>query len=142
MTRPTSRRYAPAALVVIGLVVLAVAVAMWRLSPGPAVPLWAGSDTCYLSNITGELVADPISGVAIIERHTGNPDRTTRLDWPGGYTARLSGSEVEVLDRRGVVVARTGTRMEIQGGYGLPRGFEVCAGLTKLDGSPWMKVLP
>ena len=134
----TLRRFAPTALVVAGVIMLAAALVMWRLSPGPSVPLWTGSSLCYLSSAQGELVAEPISGVGIIENFGGLAS-VTRIRWPDGYTARQSGSVVEVLDQRAIVVARTGTRMQIQGGYG--DGFEVC-NLTHLDGSPEMTLLP
>ena len=123
------------------LFVVGVLVGMAACASGSPVQLWTGSSSCYLSNARGELVADDSVGVAIIEKSAGNPDRTTKIRWPGEFTARRSGSEVDVLDRRGIVVARTGTRMELQGGYGVDGGFEVC-GLTFLDGSPEMTLLP
>jgi hypothetical protein len=48
--------------------------------------------------------------------------------WPPGSTARRAGSEVEVLDKQGSVVARTGSRYLIEGGHGgeNPRSFVAC----------------
>jgi hypothetical protein len=72
-----------------------------------------GIVSCYTSGTVGDLVPDPAAGVAIVEA-TG-----TRLVvmWPSGYAGRHSGSEVEVLNRQGEVVARTGTHVYIDGGY-------------------------
>ena len=108
--------------------------------PGPAVHLRTGDGSCYTFYTKGELVVDKAAGVAIIEVSPGNPAKAMPIVWPPGYTGRESGSDVEVLDGRGLVVARTGTRMEIQGGYGVG-GFVVC-GMTMLDGPPIMTLLP
>jgi hypothetical protein len=48
-----------------------------------------------------------------------------QVTWPRGFTARRSGSEVEVLDRFGEVVARTGAEIHLVGGYE-NGGFLVC----------------
>ena len=37
--------------------------------------------------------------------------------WPPGYTGRQSGSDVEVLNKSGRSVARTGSHIKILGGY-------------------------
>ena len=93
--------------------------------PGPAVPLltgegYGGQGGCYLNFFVDELVVDPVNGTAVIESHTTDGQPKTRvvpIMWPSGYSARRSGSEVEVLTRNGEVVARTGATYRIQGGY-------------------------
>jgi hypothetical protein len=64
---------------------------------------------CYMSGTSGDLVTDPVSGVAIIE---SNGLRRV-VTWPLGWT----GSEVEILDSLGDVHTRTGTKVYLMGGY-------------------------
>ncbi len=72
---------------------------------------------CYLSHITGLLIPDPSAGTAIVEEDMGH-ERTVPVKWPPGYTGRLAiDGQVDVLDEKGVVVARTGLRFELLGGY-------------------------
>jgi len=75
--------------------------------------------SCYTSSIFGELVTDPTYGTAVIEHDsTGhNPDRRYPVMWLPGDTGRQSGSEVEILDRTGSVIARTGQDWQIAGGF-------------------------
>jgi hypothetical protein len=100
-----------------------------------------------LSGITGELVADTTYGTAILETHqtkVGPETIAWPVKWPSGYTGRRGGSQVEVLDGTGHVVARTGTRVQISGGYAgeNPRVWSVC-GLRPLDGSnPNVQTVP
>jgi len=72
----------------------------------------SGMVGCYTNFALGELVDDPASGTAIVEN-----DRRTPVMWPAGYTGRRSVWDVEVADASGHVVARTGTRVQIEGGY-------------------------
>ncbi len=72
----------------------------------------SGMVGCYTKFALGQLVEDLASGTAIIEN-----DRRTPVMWPAGYTGRQSVWEVEVADASGHVVARTGTRVQIEGGY-------------------------
>jgi hypothetical protein len=48
--------------------------------------------------------------------------------WPPGYIGRQSGSDVEILDASGQVVARTGALVQLPGGYSGsdPRVFLTC----------------
>jgi hypothetical protein len=81
---------------------------------------------CYTSGIGGQLVPDPAAGVAIIDRMNGHRAIVT---WPRGYTARRAWSGVEVLNRAGRVVARTGTHIELSGGFGPDGTFLECGGI-------------
>jgi hypothetical protein len=64
---------------------------------------------CFLSGREGELIVDPELGLA----WRADPDDIRPVIWPRGYTGRRVGSEVEVLDRDGRVVATTGWKGEI-----------------------------
>lgn len=81
----------------------------------------SGMIGCYLSYFEGPLVVDQTYGTAIVESIEGlNRVVTlhhTPVMWPNGYQARQSGSEIEVLDQSGRVVARTGTSVHVGGGY-------------------------
>jgi hypothetical protein len=73
---------------------------------------------CFLSFIEGELVTDPETGTAIIGRNGGDADGRYPVMWPGGWIGRQTWfSNVEVLNPRGEVVVRTGTRVHLMGGF-------------------------
>jgi hypothetical protein len=78
---------------------------------------------CYTSGVEGQLVTDPDAGTAIIDNMGGHRAAVT---WPIGYTGRRSWSEVEVLDRSGNVVVRTGTLVNLPGGYWTDGSFLAC----------------
>jgi hypothetical protein len=63
---------------------------------------------CVLMGFFGQLVPDPESGTAIVGALDRHPIR-----WPHGYTARRVGSELEVIDPIGKVVAVTGMQVEL-----------------------------
>ncbi len=63
----------------------------------------AGRGGCYLNYHTVDLVADPQYGTAI----EGNEARAP-VYWPPNYSGHRVGSEVEVRDPTGNVVATTG----------------------------------
>ena len=133
MTHPVSpaiARHRPSrarVLVALAASVLAFFAVLFVLThwPGGQVPLltgegYGGQGGCYLNFFVDTLVVDPTNGTAIIEKYTvgGQPrSRVLPIMWPTGYTARRSGSEVEVLNASGRVMARTGGRYRIQGGY-------------------------
>jgi hypothetical protein len=73
---------------------------------------------CFLNFIEGELVTDPETGTAIIGRNLGSTDERIPVMWPAGWTGRRTWfSNVEVLNPRGEVVVRTGTRVHLMGGF-------------------------
>ncbi len=78
---------------------------------------------CYMSGVTGELVADPAAGTAITDGMSG---QRVAVTWPVGWTGRQAGSEVEVLNQSGEVEARTGTRVSLMGGYWTDGSFLTC----------------
>jgi hypothetical protein len=82
-----------------------------------------GTVGCYTNFAQGQLVVDAAYGTAIVEN-----GRATPVMWPEGSTARQSGSDVEVVNKDGSVVARTGGRYQIEGGYSgdNPRSFVAC----------------
>jgi hypothetical protein len=77
-------------------------------NPGPFDPV------CYTSAAEGPLVVDPEYGTAIRGSPTGG---TAPVMWPPGFIGRRVGSEVVVQDRAGNVVATTGGRYRLEGGY-------------------------
>ena len=109
-----------AALVLASLVVVAAC------GPGEPVTLLAdsGNTGCYVANTTGMLIVDPKNGTAIVSEDMGKT--TVPVRWPAGYTGRRSGDQVEVLDRDGHVVARTGQRYELLGGYNRDNTWAAC----------------
>lgn len=76
---------------------------------------------CFVADQYGLLVVDPTDGTALTG--TGHPnmrlgsDGLSTVAWPHGFTARRSGSEVEVLDPQGNVVATTGRSYHFLGGF-------------------------
>jgi hypothetical protein len=105
---------------------LALGVALAGCTPTAPVPLLTGdnpdgdlmSGGCYTNSANGPLVTDPVYGTAI-QDDTGGPEPwpVAAVMWPMGYTARHAGSEIEVVNREGLVVAKTGNRYHIEGGY-------------------------
>ena len=89
-----------------------------------AVPLltgtgpFSGADhTCYLNRAVGTLVVDQTYGTAIVQEvGDGFPPFITPVMWWHGFSGRRAGSQVEVLDPEGTVVAVTGRRYSIGGG--------------------------
>ena len=68
---------------------------------------------CYTYFVVGRLVVDPEYGTAFEDASGG----TTLVMWLPRYSARRAGSEVEVLDPAGNVLATTGRRYQIEGAY-------------------------
>lgn len=81
-----------------------------------------GNIDCYLATGSGRLVFDPSYGTAIIGEG-GTVDGVTIVAWRPGYRARPNGSEFDVLDPQGRVVATTGQRYLLHGGYADPGEF-------------------
>jgi hypothetical protein len=69
---------------------------------------------CFAFDVAGRLTVDPSYGTAIIVKDgTGG----IPVAWRPGFTGRRAGSEVEVLDPDGKVVATTGRPYDVEGGY-------------------------
>jgi hypothetical protein len=88
-------------------------------------------DACFLNTASGQLVADPNYGTAIIdERNDGAANGPIPVAWRPGFTAVRDGAEVTVLAPDGHAVATTGHKYLIDGGYqdwpGAPRVFWAC----------------
>lgn len=66
---------------------------------------------CPAAVVEGELIPHVSAGSAIMVG-----DIVRRIRWPSGYSGRLAGDEVEILDQAGRVVARTGTHVRLGGG--------------------------
>jgi hypothetical protein len=78
---------------------------------------------CYLSSASGELVEDPAAGTAIFDGFT---HQRAPVTWPIGWTGRRTLFGVAVVNDRGWVVATTGRRVNLSGGYGPDGSFITC----------------
>jgi hypothetical protein len=116
---------------------VALVVAFAGCTPTTPVPLLTGDNpdgdlangACYTNFASGPLVADPTYGTSIQDFTAGTePAPVVPVRWPVGYTARQAGSEIEVVNGVGLVVAKTGNRYQIEGGYvgGNPPAFLSC----------------
>jgi len=77
----------------------------------------------YVDIKEGQLVTDPTTGTAIMatfEAPEGSTNvrqsATVPLVWRSGFIGRRAGSEIEVIDRQGKVVATTGQHVVLTGG--------------------------
>ena len=80
---------------------------------------------CHLNYKHGTLVAHAPTGVAIAERD-GGP--LVPILWPAGFTARRFGTEIEILNESGKVIAVTGNRYKFDGGTD-EAGWRGCDGV-------------
>ena len=108
------------------------------LSFGAPVPLLTGLPPgyenangpigCFTNHADGPLIVDKQYGTAVVDRSNSGDGSSTPIMWRPGFTARQSGSEVEVFDANGLVVATTGRGYSIAGGYvgENPRVFWAC----------------
>jgi hypothetical protein len=96
------------------------------LGPDAVVLLTArqGGVGCPANFVDGELVFDAAAGSAIIDA----AGIRKPITWPYGYTGRRRDAEVEILDRTGSMVARSGTRIRLPGGEIVPGTWFACPG--------------
>ena len=117
-----------------------LAMALCLLGCGSVVPPWDRVELltdngnppapgCYTAAAGGPLIVDRTYGTAIDVGST----TPVPVMWPLGFTGRRSGSEVEVLDPDGKVVATTGRTYNLRGGFALddPRVFWACGGVEQ-----------
>jgi hypothetical protein len=89
-----------------------------KVPPGDPVQLLTGAmpfdaDECSRDgNVVAMLVFDPKYGTALLDAEAGS---STPVMWPRGFTGRLVGSEVVVVDTDGKLVATTGQAFRISG---------------------------
>jgi hypothetical protein len=107
------------------MLVLTLAVVACASPPSDSVLLVTGAPMgmsgdvgCYTDSASGPLVTDPRYGTAIIDRGGMNQQTNIAVPvaWRPGFSGRRAGSELEVLDPAGNVVAVTGRDYVIQGG--------------------------
>lgn len=104
-----------------------------RLLRGRLVPLnylsaSNGPHVCFLAGFSGTLEDDPTAGLVF---DTQYGDRIPVL-WQPGWTARKSGSVIEVIDSWGTVFARTGGSFSPNGGVDSHGNWDMCE-LTPLS---------
>ena len=90
---------------------------------------------CYTNAASGLLVVDPKYGTAIIDEDaaavTHRAPRPAPVMWRPGFTGRRSGSEVQVIDPEGRVVAVTGHKYRLEGAYeAYVNAFLACGDVT------------
>jgi hypothetical protein len=102
-------------------------------SAGEPVSLLTSAAPCYLDWTLGLLSVDPTYGTQVKDEGGDPPGSVSVVMWPPGYTGRRDGAEVSVLDPNGAVVATTGHRYKIRGGFSGPfppaipiRAFAAC----------------
>lgn len=130
---------------VAAILVLALAVVGCEPSSSDSVLLVTGAPTmakglngeiaCFTNAASGPLVTDPRYGTAIVDRGGPNPQNNVAIPvaWRPGFSGRRAGSEVEVLDPAGNIVAVTGREYLIEGGGVTP---EIWPGLP-MPGAFW-----
>jgi hypothetical protein len=73
------------------------------------------------SKVTGKLVVD--NSMHCPRVRSGNGDIDYLPVWPSGYSARISGGVVEIMDESGDVIAREGDDVDLRGGP-IPATFD------------------
>ena len=77
-------------------------------------PPRAPESACFLTEIRGELKADVVWGLGLLNRGS-----FTGVVWPHGYAAKRDGAGVVVLlDRDGQILAREGETVVLAGVHG------------------------
>jgi hypothetical protein len=79
---------------------------------------------CYMSGVSGELVDDPTAGVSVTNSLGGQQALVT---WPIGWTGRRTLFGVSIIDKHGNVAYRTGTHVDMMGGYSPDGSFLPCS---------------
>jgi hypothetical protein len=118
------------------LVVAAVIIATYGVPvPIKTGAVYPGQDPsrvgCYTSGVSGELVDDPTAGTAIIDSMGGQRALVT---WPVGWTGRRTLFGVSVIDKRGNVAYRTGTHVDLMGGYWYVDNSFLACGIELIPG--------
>jgi hypothetical protein len=85
------------------------------------VTLRTGSTPCY-DGWSGDLALDAAGSDITFDMGYG----PVPVQWPSGYTGRRSGSQVEILNRVGKVLYRTGTRVSMLGDGFVSGVFKAC----------------
>ena len=100
-----------------------IAAAVFVATRSQPVPLLIGSTECYDPPIFGDLGFDAATGSITLDSGGGPKP----VQWMPGDTGRRSGSQVEILNRAGKVLYRTGTRVGL-GGSSSPFLVKDCGG--------------
>jgi hypothetical protein len=108
----------------LGLLAVACTAGLVPLKTYPA------TGVCDTASRRGTLVTDSASGVALEPSPSGH----LTLLWPEGWSDRVNGDRIEVVDIGGSVVARVGDNVAISGGLGQDGTWAVC-GSVRVFGS-------
>ena len=85
------------------------------------------TQVCQQALLTGELVTDPDTGLAI----SSSDGHVTKVTWPYGYTAQEVNGTLSLLDASGTVVATVGDQVEMGGGSDGNGVWHACAGTVR-----------
>ena len=87
---------------------------------------------CMAALAAGQLVSDERTGIAL-----GQRDRTVPIIWPRGYSGRMEGDRLALVDARGRVLAYVGDGVEMGGGYlRNDTAFRVCGDVEVVAAGP------
>lgn len=141
----TKGRRSPRTLILATLIVglIAIVVLIRPLAGPPAsstggvpVPSFSGPSTgptsqgCRLALAAGTLVAE---GGALVLRATSGV--TEAIEWPSGYSTRLQGGSLILVDPDGGIRARQGDFVQLGGGVGNDGVFHACGDVTVITPS-------
>ena len=82
---------------------------------------------CQQALLTGQLVQDPDTGLAI----AGPNGEITKVTWPYGYSAQTVNGKLTLVDANGNTVAAVGDQVELAGGSGGDGVWHACAGTVR-----------
>lgn len=80
---------------------------------------------CMDALMVGSLERNPLSGLGISTAEAATP-----VEWPFGYSARVVGSSIVLVDPSGKVVAREHDRVHVGGGLGAGPVWFACGDVT------------
>ena len=70
---------------------------------------------CHTSFTVGKLIVHAATGTAVVQ---DEDERVIPIRWPAGFSGRRVGTEVEIRNADGRLIATTGQRYRLAGGYG------------------------
>jgi hypothetical protein len=94
---------------------------------------------CPLAAMFGYLAPNAQSGIGLSGNGANEPIR-----WPPGFTARLVGPTLTLVDAAGSQVAKVGDKVQVGGGLGADGIFAVCPASSIQIGTlpPWASLAP
>jgi hypothetical protein len=96
------------------------------LLPVPTAEPWEGTTPgpCPPGLVEGEIVSHPEWGVAIASSMLDEP--VTKVIWPHGFTGRVEGDRIALINENGTVVGHVGDSVQLGGGEANPGEWNGC----------------